>query len=194
MRPGKRAAPAPDTGQLTVFTEIHRADERRFSTWRNGGGQTAEILCHPDGAGFDDFGWRISTAQVAASGPFSIFPDVTRSLTVITGGQLCLVFPDGRTALLDDRSSPFVFPGDISCDCTLIGPAVLDLNVLVRPPFACTVTRGSTGEETGLRFVFALRDLPAQGLYAHDLGRLLDAAPSPVLTREDAVMVTISAD
>ena len=143
MRPRQRAAPAPDSGQLTLFDQIHRAAGRPFAAWKNGGGQTAEILCHPAGAGFDDFGWRISTARVEMSGPFSTFPGVTRCLTVITGGQLRLAFPGGLVALLDDRAPPLVFPGDISCDCTLTGAAVLDLNVMLRAPFACTVTRGS---------------------------------------------------
>ena len=193
MRPRQRAAPAPDSGQLTLFDQIHRAAGRPFAAWKNGGGQTAEILCHPAGAGFDDFGWRISTARVEASGPFSTFPGVTRCLTVITGGQLRLAFPGDRAAVLDDRAPPLVFPGDISCDCTLTGAAVLDLNVMVRAPFACRVTRGSTGVETGLRFVFALRDLAGLDLARHDLARLSDTAPTPVLPEDDGILVTISA-
>lgn len=192
MRPRKRAAPATDSGELTLFTEIHRAEERRFSPWKNGGGETAEIRCHPDGAGFDDFGWRISTARVAASGPFSTFPGVTRCLTVITGGQLHLAFPGGRIALLDDRSAPLVFPGDIPCDCTLTGAAVLDLNVMVRAPFACTVTRGSTGAETGVCFVFARRDLPGLGLLQHDLAGLVEGSATPPLDAGDAIVIGIT--
>lgn len=177
---------------MTPFDQINRAADRRFAAWKNGGGQTAEILCHPAGAGFDDFGWRISTARVETSGPFSTFPGVTRCLTVITGGQLRLAFPDGRAAMLDDQSPPLVFPGDIPCDCTLTGAAVLDLNVMVRAPWRCAVRRGSGDAESGMRFVFALRDLPDLGLARHDLARLAKAHPTPVLAEDDAIVVTIT--
>lgn len=56
---------------------IYRTADRVFRPWKNGGGETAEILAFPAGAGFDDFSWRISTAIVAASGPFSAFPGWT---------------------------------------------------------------------------------------------------------------------
>ena len=58
------------------------ASARQFRPWKNGGGETAEIAVSPAGAGFDDFDWRISTAIVAQSGPFSGFPGVDRVLTL----------------------------------------------------------------------------------------------------------------
>lgn len=66
---------------------IYLASDRHFSPWKNGGGETAEILCHPQGAGFGDFNWRISTARVASSGPFSTFEGIDRILTVLEGGR-----------------------------------------------------------------------------------------------------------
>jgi len=72
-------------------TGVDRQRDRVVRLWGNGGGTTAEILAAPDGAGFGDFDWRVSTAVVAADGPFSVFPDVDRVLCVIEGGVLELV-------------------------------------------------------------------------------------------------------
>ncbi len=67
-------------------TRIWRRAERVFTPWKNGGGRTAEILAMPEGAGLDGFDWRISTAEVAQSGPFSLFAGLDRWLTVLEGG------------------------------------------------------------------------------------------------------------
>ena len=48
--------------------------------WKNGGGCTTEIAIAPPGASLDAFEWRISLATIAASGPFSAFPGVDRTL------------------------------------------------------------------------------------------------------------------
>ena len=39
--------------------------------WKNGGGQTTEIVVHPAGATLAEFDWRVSIADVDADGPFS---------------------------------------------------------------------------------------------------------------------------
>ena len=41
------------------------AKDRIAQPWKNGGGVTREIAVEPPGAGFDSFGWRVSTAVVA---------------------------------------------------------------------------------------------------------------------------------
>ena len=53
--------------------------------WKNGGGVTREIAAHPPEAGLDGFDWRLSMADVASDGPFSAFPGIDRTLTVIEG-------------------------------------------------------------------------------------------------------------
>lgn len=165
-----------------MFAAVHPAADRRFAPWKNGGGETAEIACFPEGAGFDGFGWRISTARVAGDGPFSRFDGVARVLAVLEGGPLALSFADGRRVVLDSESPPFAFDGGLGCDGALLGPPVLDLNVMVRAPFVATVTRGEgVGGSEGLvaRFVLAVEDLPALGLARHDLARLVDGADWP---------------
>lgn len=96
MRTRTRAETAAHPRQLSAVAEVFHRAARRFVPWKNGGGRTAEILASPAGAGLDDFAWRISTAEVATSGPFSLFPGVQRCLTVIEGGSLRLGLPMAR--------------------------------------------------------------------------------------------------
>jgi environmental stress-induced protein Ves len=101
------------------------------STWKNGGGVTREIAVHPAGAGLDDFEWRISMATVDSGGPFSMFPGVDRSLTVLDG-QLTLSIGDGPPVTLDPASEPLAFPGDSPTSAHIAGHPVTDLNVMTR--------------------------------------------------------------
>lgn len=176
-----------------TFDQIHRAANRSFSAWKNGGGETAEIAAFPSGAGFDDFGWRISTAIVARSGAFSCFPGCHRILTVIEGGALLLRI-NGTETKLDPSSPPHAFAGDAPCDCTLTGAPVLDLNVMTRAPWRATVQRGTTApvdtpDPAAPHFIFALQDLPELDLNRHDLARL--SAPIPALDQTQAILVTL---
>ena len=71
---------------LTVL----RAADHRTMPWKNGGGSTTEIAAAPDGAGIDAFDWRVSMAVVAADGPFSEFPGIDRTLSILDGSGLIL--------------------------------------------------------------------------------------------------------
>lgn len=99
--------------------------------WKNGGGETAEIAVFPRGAGLEDFGWRLSMARVAADGPFSSFPGIERTLTVLEGVGFRLTV-DGVEHLLTPESAPLRFPGDAPASAALLGGAVTDLNVMTR--------------------------------------------------------------
>jgi environmental stress-induced protein Ves len=103
-----------------------RSRDYRRVPWRNGGGVTAEIAVAPDAGAFD---WRVSMAEVAADGPFSVFPGVDRVLTVIDGEGLTLEI-EGRTAA--PGQAPFAFPGDVPCFARLAAGPVTDLNVMTR--------------------------------------------------------------
>jgi uncharacterized protein len=56
--------------------------------WKNGGGTTFEIG-RSDSS--EIFGWRLSVADVKASGPFSQFPDHQRVLAVVDGKGMKLL-------------------------------------------------------------------------------------------------------
>ena len=101
--------------------------------WKNGGGTTQEIASWPPGAGLDAFGWRVSIACIAASGPFSVFPGIDRSIMLLEGDGVRLFTADGRIDhRLDVPHRPFAFSGDAALDCTLLGGASHDFNVMTR--------------------------------------------------------------
>lgn len=108
------------------------AADRTPSPWKNGGGTTWEIAAEPPGTGLDAFDWRLSIAQVAAPGPFSMFPGVDRVLTVIAGAGLRLTVEGQGEFVLDDASPPLPFPGDAPASAMLDGGPVRDLNLMVR--------------------------------------------------------------
>jgi len=108
-----------------------RAADTRETPWKNGGGTTREIAVSPEGAGLDDFDWRVSMARVDAGGPFSIFPGVDRTLTVLSGGALTLT-GEGVSARLSPKSDPFGFSGDVEVAAVIEDGPVFDLNVMSR--------------------------------------------------------------
>ncbi|AJF63835.1 HutD/Ves family protein [Streptomyces vietnamensis] len=110
---------------------ILRAHDRTPAPWKNGGGITTEVLAHPQGAGTDDFAWRISVADVASSGPFSAFEGVDRIITVVEGPGMALTV-DGTEHVVDTRYAPFAFSGDATTDCRLLDGPIVDFNVMVR--------------------------------------------------------------
>ena len=67
-----------------------RASDHRRMPWKNGGGMTVEIAVSPEGAGIEDFDWRVSMAFVEQDGPFSIFPGIDRTLAVLSGDGIVL--------------------------------------------------------------------------------------------------------
>ena len=99
--------------------------------WKNGGGVTREIAAWPEGSGMDDFAWRVSLAEVGADGPFSAFPDVDRTLTVVEGAGMDLTV-GGARQLVNTRYVPRDFRGDVPTDCRLLDGPVVNLNVMWR--------------------------------------------------------------
>ena len=115
--------------------------------WKNGGGTTAEVAVHPPGAGFDDFDWRISMADVAVDGPFSRFPGVARTRGLAEGRDLVLdVEGDMRVLVRPGESRSFA--GEAETVARLRGGPVRDINVMSR--------RG--------RFAHRVRSAPAEPL------------------------------
>jgi environmental stress-induced protein Ves len=109
---------------------IRHADCRPMP-WKNGGGVTTEIMAWPPAAGLDAFDWRISMAQVASGGPFSVFAGIDRTLTVLAG-TMRLAAGDAEPVVLSPLSQPYAFPGDVDTEARLIDGPVLDFNVMTR--------------------------------------------------------------
>lgn len=105
-----------------------RADDVPAQAWRNGGGQTRELLAWPPGA---DWQVRISRADIEVDGPFSAFPEVQRWFVVLDGAGVALHFADGQKQL-HRGDAPFTFDGASAPLCTLLAGPTQDLNLMVR--------------------------------------------------------------
>jgi environmental stress-induced protein Ves len=113
------------------MTQLRTQDYRRMP-WKNGGGETVEIMVSPEGAGLADFDWRISMATVGSDGPFSIFPDIDRTLSILDGAGMTLFIEGRDPILLMQSSAPLPFPADAATSATLADGPITDLNVMSR--------------------------------------------------------------
>ena len=110
---------------------ILRPADYRTTAWKNGGGRTTEIFVAPPGAGLHDFDIRLSMADVAEDGLFSVFPGVDRTLAALREG-LELTTGDDEPVSLTPDSPPHRFSGDLATRGRLLGGLVLDLNMMTR--------------------------------------------------------------
>ena len=109
-----------------------RAANHRRMPWKNGGGVTTEIAVFPEGAGLDDFEWRLSMATVASDGPFSLFAGVDRTLAVLDGEGIVLSVEGRprRASRATRRHSRFA--ADRHASARLIAGPITDLNAMTR--------------------------------------------------------------
>ena len=130
----------------------------RFATapWKNGGGITHEIAREEDARGLL---WRLSIAEVAASGPFSRFEGLSRILTVTQGAGLVLETPEGD---IEARPlEPVAFSGDLAVTGRLRAGPVRDLNVIhdagrIEAAVALVATPGALAPDGVLRALLVL--------------------------------------
>ena len=135
--------------------------------WKNGGGVTRELLRLP--ADGDDWSLRISVADIAADGPFSPFPGVTRWFAVLEGAGVRLDFPD-RVLNVRRDDAPLRFDGADAPGCRLLDGPTRDLNVMVRQERgdalvtpAALLERAEPAMSRGFGF-FATRALALRGV------------------------------
>lgn len=100
--------------------------------WKNGGGSTCELVCHPPTAGFDHFDWRISIARVSQAGDFSLFPGVDRCIMLIDGDSMPLVDKETGGIHVLRPFEPHAFPGEASIANTLPHGPTRDFNLMLR--------------------------------------------------------------
>ncbi len=143
--------------------------------WQNGGGLTRELLALPAGGGW---GLRISVADIAADGPFSSFPGVTRWFAVLEGAGVRLAWP-GRAALdVRPGDAPLRFDGADAPGCALLGGPTRDLNVMLRDGFGrATLTPCRAGEEMRIGLARALGVFATRPLRLRDGGGSVDLPP-----------------
>jgi hypothetical protein len=99
--------------------------------WKNGGGSTTQLVIEPPGgslaAGFD---YRLSMAAVPASGPFSSFPGIDRTLLLVAGAGMELDHGAQGRSLLAGPWQPVTFSGDWATVGRLLGGPCRDFNVM----------------------------------------------------------------
>ncbi|NVM93591.1 HutD family protein [Arthrobacter wenxiniae] len=117
--------------------EIVRYASLTPAPWANGGGTTRQIAAGTagsitlgSGAKGDPWDWRISIAEVAKAGPFSVLPGIDRILTIIDGDLIALTVDRTEQAL--EKFRPFRFSGDSSTSATLPTGSLMDLNLMTR--------------------------------------------------------------
>lgn len=98
--------------------------------WKNGGGVTRNLAIEPETASFDNFIWRVSIADMAQSGEFSLFPGVDRIIVLLSGNGMILE-SDARF-VLNTKFEPHTFRGEEAIRATLIDGPARDFNVMVR--------------------------------------------------------------
>jgi environmental stress-induced protein Ves len=105
----------------------------RVKPWKNNGGTTTEIAVHPEGAGWNNFLWRVGIADIRQSGPFSSFPGIDRSIMLIDcphGSGMTLTVAGTSVGMVQHE---FIdFPGEAITEGELHGEAVRDFNVMSR--------------------------------------------------------------
>lgn len=106
--------------------------------WKNGGGVTHEaIRVPPDG---DPFLWRVSVAQIDASGPFSDFAAYNRFMVLLKGRGVVLKFSSGarpegsggapRIRELRKVGDMEEFDGGLATHCELVDGPCVDFNLM----------------------------------------------------------------
>ncbi|MHC0017960.1 HutD/Ves family protein [Acinetobacter pittii] len=109
--------------------ELIRADQYTKMLWKNGAGFTLEIA---RSQGEADFDWRISMADVTTSGPFSLFPNKQRIISVLDGQGMVLHIDDLPAKTLN-QGDIFAFHGESQVQSELVDGAIRDLNLIYDP-------------------------------------------------------------
>lgn len=99
--------------------------------WRNGGGQTRELITWPPGAEAQGWQLRLSVADITQDGLFSAFDGVERWFAVLSGAGVALTL-DGDSQRLTPDSEPLVFDGAAAPACKLLDGPTRDLNLMLR--------------------------------------------------------------
>ncbi|MEE1842239.1 HutD family protein [Streptomyces sp. NPDC007076] len=185
-----------------MTARVLRAADRAATPWKNGGGVTREIAAYPEGAPLDAFDWRVSLAEVDGDGPFSSFPGVDRTLTVVEGAGMDLLV-GGEHHILDEPYWPHDFPGDPETEGRLLGGPVVNVNVMCRrgrTSATVAVVRGTVrlaAPPGGAALAIALEDgavLDATDIALDRYDALLtrEVTPGVLRTHGWALLVTLS--
>lgn len=126
-------------------THLVAATEFQTSTWS--GGTSTQLWIYPKGASLAerDFDFRLSSAMVEASGPFSDFSGYDRLLIVLSGQMSLTVDGVKGAAELGADTAPFEFVGSSQIHAELGSAAVEDFNLFVPGGVKKTAARHKLG-------------------------------------------------
>jgi len=112
--------------------------------WKNGLGQTIELL-REDLPERQEFGWRLSMADVTEDSEFSIFSGYDRTLLLLEGAGVTLSHGDGRSDYLDSPLQAAMFAGEEHTVATLHQGPIRDFNVMTRRGYCESAVFSSAG-------------------------------------------------
>jgi len=99
--------------------------------WNNGGGMTQDVWLWPETASQDGFDIRLSLASIETDGPFSLFPGIDRTITLVGGAPFVLYFGDTGEHRMD-LLQPFSFDSVQTPSSRLNEGAASAFNVMTR--------------------------------------------------------------
>ncbi len=170
----------------------------RAMPWRNGGGTTWEIargrldgVADGEAAG-GDWQWRFSLAEIAADGPFSVFPQIDRWLVVVAGEGIALTV-DGAAPRRLHRGDDIQFPGEADIGCALLAGPTRDLNLMVDRRVARLVPGGEerriAAVEDGVTLLYALEEVGLETETEVGAGRIVMAAGDALIGGEVGAVI-----
>jgi uncharacterized protein len=109
--------------------QIIRKSEFTTTPWKNGGGITHEAIRVPPTG--ESFRWRLSVAEIEASGPFSDFAGYDRKMALLRGAGVSLTFENGQITYLRAAGDLVEFDGALRTECELLDGPCVDLNLMV---------------------------------------------------------------
>ena len=98
--------------------------------WKNGKGQTQDIIVMPEGADHANFDLRFALSPIVEEARFSSFPEVDRVITVIEGNILELAFDNGTVSL--GRFESHRFDSGLDPIGKPVGDPIRVVNVMAR--------------------------------------------------------------
>jgi len=117
---------------MAQFRVLSSSDYKEVP-WKNLLGTTVEIGIYPPNTEISNFVWRISTATVSCSCPFSFFKGYNRILIQLEGEPMKLIHTDKGLQTVKELTlfEPYSFSGDLQTSGEVTGTSIVkDFNIM----------------------------------------------------------------